>query len=188
MWKSVSLDRLGASYRAHRYLWLLGLALIGSMALSWAVNEYFWRAILGDRPPQQMELVIPLGTARRVAAGEAIPSIPANWSFVAGDVLLVRNEDETAHQVGPFWVPAGTTARIPFESPSTVSLVCTIHPSRYIGVEVKPRADPLTKLMAVLAFGLPLAAVMGLLALAYFPGSERAERLGDHEAAWRGSG
>lgn len=188
MWKSASLDRLRASYRAHRYLWLFGLALIGSLALSWAVNEYFWRAILGDRPPQQMELVIPPGTARRVAAGEAIPSIPAHWSFMVGDVLLLRNEDETAHQVGPFWVPAGTTARIPFERPSTVSFACTIHPSRYIGVEVRPRADPLTKLMAVLAFGLPLAAVMGLLALAYFPGPEQVERSCDHQAAWHGSG
>ncbi len=172
MWKSVNLDRLLTRYKAHRYLWLFGLTLIGSLALSWAVNAYFWRTILGDRPPQQMELIIPLGTAQRVAAGEAVPSIPADWSFVVGDVLLVRNEDEMAHQLGPFWIPAGTTAKIPFKSPSSVSFACTIHPSKYIGVEVKPRADPLTKLAAVLAFGLPLAAVMGLLALAYFPGSE----------------
>jgi hypothetical protein len=188
MWKFVNLDRLRASYQLHRPLWLFSLALIGSLALSWAVNVYFWRFVLGDRPPQQMELVIPLGTARRVAAGEAVPSIPAHWSFIVGDVLILRNEDETAHQLGPFWVPAGTTARIPFESPSTVSFVCTIHPSRYIGVEVKPRTDPFTKLMALLGFALPLAAVMGLLALAYFPGPEPTERSGSHEAVWRGSG
>ena len=46
-----------------------------------------------DRPPKTIELVIPVGTSSRVAAGEAISSLPEKMSFVVGDVLVVKNED-----------------------------------------------------------------------------------------------
>lgn len=165
MLKSVSLDHLRIRSKTPRRLWLLGLALVGGLALSWAINSIWWNLILDERPPQQVVLVIPPGTSRRVAAGEAIPSIPAEWVFGVGDVLLLRNEDEADHAVGPFWVPAGTTARIPFEGPGMLSFLCTIHPNKYIGVAVKPRADPLLKLATVFMLGLPIAGLMSLAVL-----------------------
>lgn len=162
MLRSVSLDHLRVSYKTHRRLWLLGWALVGGLALSWAINSYWWGLVLDDRPPRQIELVIPRGTAQRVAAGEAVPSIPADWVFVEGDVLLLRNADEVNHSIGPFWVPAGTTLRIPFDSPGTLSFLCTIHPRKFIGVAVKPRADPLMKVVTVLMLGLPIAGMLSI--------------------------
>ena len=166
MLKLVSLDSLLANYRLYRYRWLAGLALLGGLALSLAINASWWIFVFKDRPPQRFELAIPPGTAERVAAGEAVPSIPADLVLVAGDTLLVRNEDRVSHSVGPFWIPAGTMATIPFDTPSSAGLSCTINPGKFIGVEVQPRADGWMKLQAVIMLGLPLAGLIGMILLA----------------------
>ena len=166
MLKLVSLDSLLANYRLYRYRWLAGLALLGGLALSLVINASWWIFVFKDRPPQRFELAIPPGTAERVAAGEAVPSIPADMVFIAGDRLLVRNEDRVSHSVGPFWIPAGTTATIPFDTPSSASFSCTINPNKFIGVEVQPRADGWMKLQAVIMLGLPLAGLIGMILLA----------------------
>jgi hypothetical protein len=166
MLKFVRFDPLLANYKAHRYRWLAGLALLGGLALSLAINASWWVFVFKDRPPQRFELAIPAGTAERVAAGEAVPSIPSDMVLVAGDTLLVRNEDRVSHSVGPFWIPAGTTATIPFDTPSTAGFSCSINPAKFIGIEVQPRADGWMKLQAVVMLGLPLAGLIGMIMLA----------------------
>src|SRR5512140_751575 len=62
------------------------------------------------RPPKLVQLDIPAGTATRVARGEADATLPASMTFVVGDTLLVRNHDSAAHQLGPLFIPAGSSA------------------------------------------------------------------------------
>ena len=115
------------------------------------------------RAPGRIEFVIPVGTAERVAAGEAVPSLPAKWVFVAGDVLALRNEDGVNHQLGPFWIPAGTTLTIPLERASTFNYLCTVHPSGSIGLEVQPRNSWTRTLTPTLLLGVPIGAVLAVV-------------------------
>ncbi len=138
---------------------LVGPAITGVFGLiAWMVfSEHL------ARPPQRIEYVIPLGAAARVAAGEAIPSIPASAVFLVGDVLVVNNQDQADHQLGPFWIPSGTAIAIPFERPSAINYLCTIHPSGSVAFQVRSR-DSLERIaLPTLLFGLPLGGVLGLI-------------------------
>ena len=37
-------------------------------------------------------------------------------SFVVGDTLVVKNEDSVEHQLGPLWIPAGSSASMPLNA------------------------------------------------------------------------
>jgi len=138
---------------------LAGPLLIGVFSLlSWFI---FTGGV--TRGPMRIEFVIPAGAAGRIAAGEALPGIPAKAVFVAGDVLVLRNEDEANHQFGPFWIPAGTALTIPLERPSTLNYLCTIHPSGAIGLEVLPRHSLLLTLVPAFLLGVPLGAVVSIV-------------------------
>jgi len=115
------------------------------------------------RGPRRIEYVIPAGAAKRVAAGEALPGIPAKAVFVVGDVLVLRNEDEVNHQFRPFRIPAGTVLTFPLERPSTLNYLCTIHPSGTIGLEVQPASSLLRTLVRAMLMGVPVGAVLSLV-------------------------
>ena len=59
------------------------------------VNEISFLFLKSEagRAPQHIELVIPPGTAEKVAQGEANPALPDKMVFVVGDTLVVRNDD-----------------------------------------------------------------------------------------------
>jgi hypothetical protein len=141
-------------------LFLTGPAFMGALSL------LAWLLLGGGviRAPQRIEFVIPEGAAARVRAGEAVPSIPAKAVFVAGDVLALRNDDTANHQVGPFWIPAKTTITVPLERASTFKYLCTIHPSGYIGLEVRPRDSLRLTVIPTLGLGLPMGAALVIIA------------------------
>lgn len=112
-----------------------------------------------NRPPQQVELIIPAGTAERLARGETTLSIPQNMTFVLGDTLVVVNQDSVAHQLGPLWIPAGTSASMPLESTESYIMDCSFQPSRYLGMEVREPVTWRTRLSAVFFGGVPLGAL-----------------------------
>ncbi len=155
----LSLPRRFLANRQSLLLFLAGPLLMGAISL------FAWVLLGGGvlRPPQRIEFVIPEGTAVRVKAGEAVPSIPAKSIFVVGDVLALRNEDDANHQMGPFWIPAKTAITIPLDRVSTFNYVCTIHPSGFIGLEVRPRDSLLLVLVPTLGLGLPLGGVLSLV-------------------------
>lgn len=153
-----------------RRLWRWLLAVFGAgLLLSLGLNALVW-AILpveNDRAPQRVELVIPRGTAQRVAAGEAVPSIPANFVFVVGDTLVIRNEDEVAHQVGPFWIPAGTSVSQLLGGTTKLTYSCTVRPERSIGLEVRPRISPAQKMLLVVLGGVLFGGLASFFILAH---------------------
>lgn len=119
------------------------------------------------RPPETIELVIPPGTAQKVATGQAVPSLPVNLSFVQGDVLKVKNEDSSSHQLGPLWVPAGTTGVLNLQTPEQYSYACSFQPTKYIGLDVRPALTWEVRLQGILAVGLPTAVMIFLYSLAF---------------------
>lgn len=154
------------------------LAFLISIILVWAVSEAAFQLQKGenDRAPELVELVIPAGTAQKVAAGEKVPEIPQELVFVVGDTLLVRNEDSAAHQLGPLWVPAGTTASLLLEKAERTAYSCSFQNTQYLGLLVEPSTTTGTR-VAALALAAPATAMfLFIYSLAIWPIEPRAEK------------
>jgi hypothetical protein len=122
-----------------------------------------------DRPPRTIQLVIPAGTAERVETGEAEPSIPEKMVFVMGDVLEVKNEDSTSHQLGPIWVPPGATGRLVLAEPNQYSYSCSFAPTRFLGLDVRRPTTLGTRLVALGVAVPPTMAFLFIYGLLVFP-------------------
>lgn len=127
------------------------IVLFISLALVWIGSEvafYFLRENT-DRLPEQIELVIPPGTAEKVAAGESIPSIPDEMTFVLGDTLIVKNEDSVNHELGPLWIPPRSKASLVLDAADRYAYSCSFQTSRYLGLNVRQPTTWKTRLLAI---------------------------------------
>src|SRR5574341_1751942 len=151
--------------------WRIALSLLVGLLLAWGMSEaaFFILKDSSDHVPQQIELVIPAGTAERVAQGEAPPSIPTDMVFVIGDTLVVKNEDSVSHQLGPVWVPPGASASLALDQAAKFSYACTFQPSRYMGLDVRPRVTLTTRLQALFLAGPPMAALIAIYSVVLWP-------------------
>ena len=121
------------------------------------------------RQPETIELVIPAGTAARVASGEPVPTIPDEMDFLLGDTLLVVNEDIVDHQLGPVWVPPGTSAQLSLDEAEKYSYSCSFQPSRFLGINVRPPTTLLTRLTGLALAVPPTTMVLLLYGFLVFP-------------------
>ena len=115
-----------------------------------------------NREPERVELVIPAGAAERVAKGEVPPSIPADMNFVVGDTLVVVNQDEVDHQLGPMWIPAGASASLNLDTEQNYILQCSFQPTKVFGLDVKQPVTLTTRLTGILFAGFPLGALFAV--------------------------
>jgi hypothetical protein len=151
--------------------WRIALSLLAGLLLAWGLSEaaYYLLKDSSDRVPERVELVIPPGTAEGVARGEAPPSIPTNMVFVAGDTLVVKNEDSVSHQLGPVWVPPGTSASLLLDREESTLYACTFEPSRYLGLDVRPSVTLTTRLQAIGFAGPPMVVLIFIYSLVIWP-------------------
>lgn len=135
------------------------LALFVSAALALVVSEaaYFIAPDRLLRGPQRVEIIIPAGTADRITKGEAVPSLSPEMTFVQGDTLVVTNQDSASHQLGPVWVPPGTSGSIVLAEASQFSYACTFQPDRYQGIDVLKPVTASSRIEAALLMGIPTA-------------------------------
>ncbi|HEX2979645.1 MAG TPA: hypothetical protein VHO48_05225 [Anaerolineaceae bacterium] len=126
-----------------------------------------------DRGPQRIELIIPPGAAQMVAAGKPVTSIPEEMIFVQGDTLVVINHDATDHQLGPIWVPAGSTSSLVLDQANLFSYACTFQPTRYLGLDVREPITWKTRLLGIIMIGLPTAALYGGYSFVVFPARKK---------------
>ena len=118
------------------------------------------------RPPQTVEITIPLGTAERVMQGEQPPTIPENMIFVVGDVLVIHNEDSVDHKLGPLWIPANTSAQLALSQKENLAYECSFQPGRYFGLDVREPLTLGTRLYGILYAGIPMGILIALYSLA----------------------
>ena len=162
---------MGDNFQLRPYLIRLLIVVGISLILTAAFNEgsYWLQKDKYDRAPKTIQLVIPAGTAARVAAGEDVPSIPQEMVFVLGDTLEVKNEDSATHQLGPIWVPPGTTGSIIMAQAENLAYSCSFATSRYLGLDVRQPTTLGTRFTA-LAIAAPTTAVLFYLySLLIFP-------------------
>jgi hypothetical protein len=154
------------------YLMRFGLSLAAAFIFGFIVSEVGYRLVPDynrRQTPERIELIIPNGTADRIAAGETVPSLPDNMQFLQGDVLVVINQDGTSHQLGPIWVPPGSSGTLAMDTPQSYSYTCTFQPSQYLGLDVRARLTPWIRLQGVLAISLPTGVLIGLYAMFLMP-------------------
>lgn len=128
--------------------------------------------------PQRFDLVVPAGTADRLAAGQEGIALPASMVFVEGDVLVVHNEDSVSHQLGPIWVPPSSSGELTLGSANEYSYACSFQANKYLGLDVRPRVTPYIRFQGILSVGLPSAMIIGLYSLVLVPMKKKNQAAG----------
>jgi hypothetical protein len=118
-----------------------------------------------NREAGRIELVIPAGTADSIARGEAPLSILEDMSFVIGDTLVVVNQDEVDHQLGPLWIPPGTSASLNLDTEQNYIFECSFQPTKVFGIDVLQPVTLGTRLTGVLFAGFPLGALLAVYSI-----------------------
>jgi hypothetical protein len=121
------------------------------------------------RPPREIVLTIPAGTADQIARGEKPPAIPENMTFVVGDHLLVRNEDAVDHKLGPLWIPANSSAELSLDQEENLAYECSFQPGKYFGLDVRQPLTPRTRLFGIFYVALPMMILIALYSLVITP-------------------
>jgi len=114
------------------------------------------------RAPKSIEILIPEGTAELVALGQQPPTLPQDMTFVAGDVLIVKNQDLVDHQLGPLWIPAGASARLELGEARNFAFECSFQPDKSIDLDVREALTLSTRLYGILYTGIPLGVLIAL--------------------------
>jgi hypothetical protein len=122
-----------------------------------------------DRPPQTIQLVIPAGTAERLAEGNQDSGLPDEMTFVVGDVLEVINQDSADHQLGPVWVPAGSSASMVMGQSDRLAYTCSFQADNYFGVDVVKPTTWNTRLIALGLAAPTMTALVFIYSLALYP-------------------
>jgi hypothetical protein len=152
--------KLSRNLKAILISMLLGVLIAGAM------SEISYQVLKREnREPQDVNLVIPAGTAERVARGEVPPTIPEDLSFVVGDVLVVVNDDNVDHQLGPLWIPPGTSASLPLNIEQKFAFECSFQPTKYLGLDVREPVTLGTRLTGILFAGFPLGALFAVYSI-----------------------
>jgi hypothetical protein len=153
------------------YFVRLAVVIVISIAVAFLINEgaYLFQRDKIDRAPKTIQLVIPAGTAERVAQGQPAPGIPDTMSFIVGDVLQVKNEDVVPHQLGPVWVPPGSIGSLALKEANRFSYSCSFAPDRYLGLDVRQTTGFATRLTGLMISAPTLAVFLFIYSLLVIP-------------------
>lgn len=84
------------------------------------------------------EFIIPAGSGDLIEQGEVLDILPRELKTQVGETILIRNEDDRAHILGPWFVGAGETLRQRFVTVGVFEGACSVHPSGAFTVYVDP--------------------------------------------------
>lgn len=151
-----------------------GLSLVFSIALILGISEgyYLLTRDSTSRAPEIIELVIPAGTSESIALGQSVLGIPKSLVFVMGDTLIVKNQDSVAHELGPLWIPAESSASLVMEKASDQTIRCSFQTTNYMGMTVKEAVTWKSRLGALWYGGPPMLMFMLVYSYLFFPMKE----------------
>lgn len=145
--------------------------MIIAFLFGFLVSELSFQALTRntEREVEDLYITVPSGTAERVEKGYPVPSIPESMVFFEGDRIIVQNNDVVSHELGPIWVPAGSSGILTLEKPQSYSLSCSFQPSKVMGLEVRPRLTNNVRFQGTLAIALPSGILIWLFSLIALP-------------------
>jgi hypothetical protein len=151
----------------------IALSILIGVIFGWVVSEASYQMTKDPNrrdTARQIEIVIPEGTAARIAAGEeAAMNLSKTMTFVEGDLLIVRNQDTASHQLGPVWVPAQSSGVLELNTASTYSYACSFSKDQVLGIKVLPRLTLGMRIQGALMIGFPSAVMIALYSFLIFP-------------------
>lgn len=147
------------------------VGMLAGIAIGAVISEATYYFLRGGeaRTPEVIEIVIPAGTAERVRNGQTEPSLPAAMTFVIGDTLVVNNQDSATHQLGPLFIPPGTSASLRLDAKQEYAASCSFQPGRYFGLDVRASLTLETRLLGTLQAGVPLGVLLVLYGVFALP-------------------
>ncbi len=80
--------------------------------------------------------VIPDGSAELVEQGEKLDILPRELNAELYDTIVIRNEDDDPHFLGPWFLGPGETLRQRFTTVGVFEGTCSVHPSGEFTVNV----------------------------------------------------
>ena len=110
--------------------------MLAAMGLLLVLVSIGLSKLVGPADRGERVVVIPEGTAQRLAAGEDVALIPADLRFRLRDRLVVINDDVVGHRVGPFEVAPGGRLEKRFSEALTIEGFCSLHPGGRVRIEV----------------------------------------------------
>jgi hypothetical protein len=89
---------------------------------------------------RELTYVIPPGTAARLKAGAPFTVLPSPVHLTLGirDILVLTNDDEVIHQLGPVILGPRQTYRIPFRRPGRFQYACSLHAAGTLTLLIEP--------------------------------------------------
>ncbi len=153
----------------------IGLSMLVGLVMGVIVSEVSFSLLNNGttRPPKTVQLDIPAGTAAGLKQGQANANIPSSMTFVVGDTLFVSNHDSVAHQLGPLFIPSGSTASMNLASEQGYSLLCSFEPSKYLQLTVLPPLTLSTRIIGVLEAGLNVGFLIAVYAVFAMPAPKK---------------
>jgi hypothetical protein len=147
------------------------VSIVLGLIIAIGINEFTFLILKSEagRGPGRVELSIPDGTAGRIAKGESNPAIPSNMVFVAGDTLVVINQDSVDHRLGALFIPSGTSASLVLSDANNFAYQCSFQPSKVFGMDVQEPVTSATRLYGILISGLPLGIMFAIYSLVIWP-------------------
>jgi hypothetical protein len=116
-------------------------SVVGGIGLVIALGALAWAAFAPlPETGAAVTFVIPPGTAARLKVGEPITVLPSPIHLIVGvrDVLVITNDDEVIHQVGPIILGYRQTYRIPFRKPGRFQYACSLHATGTLSLVIAP--------------------------------------------------
>jgi len=141
----------------------IGISILIGIVLGAVISEFSFIFLQETaRPPRDVVLTIPAGTAEKVARGEQPPSIPQDMVFVVGDTLIVMNQDNVDHKLGQLWIPASSSARLALNEEQNMAFECSFQPGNYFGLDVRQSLTLGTRIYGMLYAGVPLGILIAV--------------------------
>ena len=150
------------------------IAVILGVVLAGITSEVAYQVLKREnREAQRVELIIPAGTAANIAKGETPPGIPEDMTFVVGDTFVVVNQDNVDHQLGPLWIPPGTSASLQLDTEENYILECSFQSTKVFGLDVRQSVTFGTRLTGILFAGFPLGALFAVYSILLTPDKKK---------------
>ena len=104
---------------------LVSILLLGIIGLAAACGGS------GSAGPEQptYTYVIPAGAGDRIEQGEPLDILPRELVPQLDETIVMVNEDDQAHLLGPWFLGPGETLRQRFTTAGVFEDKCTVHPS-----------------------------------------------------------
>lgn len=117
---------------------LRGLLLVGALAVLVipAALIGVLVAVSSDGGGEEYRVEVPRGTGDRLDAGDDVQLMPTEVRLAVGDRMVVQNDDDRTHVVGPYTVRPGERLVQRFNEPTVIEGECTLIPEETIRIVV----------------------------------------------------